>query len=190
MTVRTTARPLPGVKMMLCTTATGRSASKSGRAEGRGGPRVLVTRCRQRQPVAIRIAPRTAHAPHRRGRVEPVSARQDLAASSSDMKDDRVYLRHIRDAIARIDSYTSRGHEVFLAETMIQDAVIRNLEVIGEAVKNLSDSLRMRHPEVPWTRIANARRPDPPVLRCLGRNGVGSRSESSPGAQTSRGYPP
>ena len=73
------------------------------------------------------------------------------------MKDDRVYLRHIRDAIARIDSYVARGRDAFLAETMVQDAVIRNLEVIGEAVKNLSDSLRAQHQEVPWTRIAGMR---------------------------------
>ena len=43
------------------------------------------------------------------------------------MRDDRVRLRHIRDAIARIESYVADGKEVFLAETMIQDAVIRNL---------------------------------------------------------------
>jgi uncharacterized protein with HEPN domain len=73
------------------------------------------------------------------------------------MKDDRVYLRHIRDAIARIESYVIGEREAFLAQTMIQDAVIRNLEVIGEAVKNLSDSLRAQHPEVPWTRIAGMR---------------------------------
>jgi uncharacterized protein with HEPN domain len=73
------------------------------------------------------------------------------------MKDDRAYLRHIRDAIARIESYVPRGREAFLAETMIQGAVIRNLEVIGEAVKNLSDSLRAQHPEIPWTRIAGMR---------------------------------
>lgn len=73
------------------------------------------------------------------------------------MKDDRVFLRHIRDAIARIESYVSGGREAFLAQTIIQDAVIRNLEVIGEAVKNLSDGLRVRHPEGPRTRIAGMR---------------------------------
>ncbi len=73
------------------------------------------------------------------------------------MKDDRVYLRHIRDAIARIGSYVTGGREAFLADTMIQDAVIRNLEVIGEAVKNLSSGLRDRHPDIPWTRIAGMR---------------------------------
>jgi uncharacterized protein with HEPN domain len=73
------------------------------------------------------------------------------------MKDDRVYLHHIQDAIARIESYVARGRDAFLAETIIQDAVIRNLEVIGEAVKNLSEDLRAKHPNVPWTRIAGMR---------------------------------
>jgi uncharacterized protein with HEPN domain len=41
--------------------------------------------------------------------------------------------------------------------TKTQDAVVRNLEIIGEAVKNLSADLRARHPEVPWTRIAGMR---------------------------------
>ncbi len=73
------------------------------------------------------------------------------------MKDDRVYLNHIRDAVIRIESYTSKGKEVFFRESMVQDAVIRNLEVIGEAVKNLSADLRARHPEIPWARIAGMR---------------------------------
>ena len=73
------------------------------------------------------------------------------------MKDDRVYLNHILDAITRIESYTSKGKEVFFRESMVQDAVIRNLEIIGEAVKNLSADLRARHPEIPWARIAGMR---------------------------------
>jgi len=73
------------------------------------------------------------------------------------MKDDRVYLRRIRDAITRIESYVGGGREAFLAYSMIQDAVIRNLEVIGEAVKNLSSDLRAQHPDIPWTRIAGMR---------------------------------
>jgi uncharacterized protein with HEPN domain len=54
------------------------------------------------------------------------------------VKEDRVYLSHIRDAIERIESYTSGGRDGFLTNDMAQDAVIRNLEVIGEAVKGLS----------------------------------------------------
>lgn len=73
------------------------------------------------------------------------------------MKDDRVYLNHIRDAIARIESYTSGGRAAFLEQTIVQDAVVRNLEIIGEAVKNLSEPLRASCPEVPRGQIAGMR---------------------------------
>ena len=56
------------------------------------------------------------------------------------MKDERVYLGHIRDAINDIKSYAAVGEAVFLTDRMRQDAVIRKLEIIGEAVKRLSDS--------------------------------------------------
>ena len=73
------------------------------------------------------------------------------------MKDDRVYLQHIRDAIGRILSYTTSGREAFLATPQAQDAVIRNLEIIGEAVKHLSPELRQQHPDIPWKQIAGMR---------------------------------
>ena len=50
------------------------------------------------------------------------------------MKDVSVYLKHIQDAIARIESYTGQGRKAFFDNTMVQDAVIRNLEVIGKKV--------------------------------------------------------
>ena len=67
------------------------------------------------------------------------------------MKDDRVFLAHVRDAITKIQSYTQGGLDAFLADAKTQNAVIRNLEIIGEAVKNLSADLRGQHPEMPWT---------------------------------------
>ncbi|MDZ4656940.1 MAG: DUF86 domain-containing protein [Bythopirellula sp.] len=73
------------------------------------------------------------------------------------MKEDRIYLAHIRDAIERIDCFTSGGRDHFLGEPMVQDAVIRNLEVIGEAVKGLSMDLRTANPDLPWQRIAGMR---------------------------------
>ena len=73
------------------------------------------------------------------------------------MKDDRVYLHHLEDCIERITEYTRGGLDPFLADTMTQDAVLRNLEVIGEAVKNLSPNLTAAHPEIPWKRIAGLR---------------------------------
>jgi len=73
------------------------------------------------------------------------------------MKDNLIYLQHIRDAIERIFEYTAEGEEMFFADTKTQDAVVRNLEIIGEAVKNISDDLRNTHPEIPWKRIAGMR---------------------------------
>ena len=51
----------------------------------------------------------------------------------------------------------SAGRDAFMAERMRQDAVIRKLEVIGEAVKQLSDETRQRRPEIPWKQIAALR---------------------------------
>jgi uncharacterized protein with HEPN domain len=73
------------------------------------------------------------------------------------VKEDRVYLAHIRDAIHRVEAFTSGGRDQFLTEPIIQDAVIRNLEVIGEAVKGLSEDLRSANPDIPWKQIAGMR---------------------------------
>ena len=73
------------------------------------------------------------------------------------MKDDRVYLLHVRDAIEAIVVYTSAGRQAFQVDRKTQDAVIRNLEIIGEAVKRLSDAIKDAHPEVPWRQIAGMR---------------------------------
>lgn len=73
------------------------------------------------------------------------------------MNRDHVYLRHILGAIGRIESYVSVGRDVFMATSHWQDAVIRQLEIIGEATKRLSEDLRSGHGEVPWRRIAGLR---------------------------------
>ena len=73
------------------------------------------------------------------------------------MKDERVYLGHIRDAVNDIEQYTSVGRDAFVAERMRHDAVIRKLEIIGEAVKQLSDATKDRRPEIPWKQIAGMR---------------------------------
>jgi uncharacterized protein with HEPN domain len=59
-----------------------------------------------------------------------------MLAESPAVKDERVYLGHIRDAINDIEKYTSLGRDAFMAERMRQDAVIRKLEIIGETVSN------------------------------------------------------
>ena len=73
------------------------------------------------------------------------------------MSRDSVYLRHIFDAIAKIERYTAVGQERFFVESRWQDAVIRQFEIIGEATKRLSVDCRDRYPEVPWRRMAGLR---------------------------------
>jgi uncharacterized protein with HEPN domain len=70
---------------------------------------------------------------------------------------DTLYLRHILDAIEKIERYVGVGHDEFMAASHWQDAVIRQLEIIGEAVKQLSHEVTERRPEVPWRRIAGMR---------------------------------
>ena len=73
------------------------------------------------------------------------------------MKDDRLYLEHIRDAIAKVHAYTAGGRDEFMRNSLIQDGVIRNFEIIGEASKQLSDGVKAQHPEIPWSDIARFR---------------------------------
>jgi uncharacterized protein with HEPN domain len=74
------------------------------------------------------------------------------------MKDDTVYLKHISDAITQIESYThQKPFEEFIGNRMLQDAVVRQLEIIGEAGKNLSDDFRRLHPTIPWSEIVGMR---------------------------------
>lgn len=73
------------------------------------------------------------------------------------VKGDRLYLEHVRERIERIEEYTRDGAEAFRASTMVQDAVIRSFEVMGEAAKRISAGLRQAHPEVPWRDVAGFR---------------------------------
>ena len=73
------------------------------------------------------------------------------------MKDDTVYLDHILDAMDRIQRYTADGRDAFMADSMIQDAVVWNLEIIGEATKGITTDLRKQHPEIPWKQAAGLR---------------------------------
>jgi uncharacterized protein with HEPN domain len=77
--------------------------------------------------------------------------------TSSLCEDDRIYLNHILEAIRDVQEYSSTGRDAFMGDKMRQDAVIRKLEIIGEAVKNLSDTSKQRRAEIPWRRIAGMR---------------------------------
>ncbi len=73
-------------------------------------------------------------------------------------KDDSIYLKHILDAISRIEEYIQAiKYEDFMDNHLIQDGVIRQIEIIGEATKRLSKEIKKRHPEIPWKDIAGMR---------------------------------
>ena len=66
-------------------------------------------------------------------------------------------LEHILEAAERIADYAAAGEEAYLAEPMRQDAIVRNLEIIGEAAGRVSRDLRDEHPEVPWADVIGHR---------------------------------
>jgi uncharacterized protein with HEPN domain len=70
---------------------------------------------------------------------------------------DRLYFVHIAECVERIESYTAEGKEPFLGDTKTQDAVLRNLEVIAEATKRMSDEAKAAHPEIEWRGIVAMR---------------------------------
>ena len=73
------------------------------------------------------------------------------------MKDDNLYFIHIMERLERIESFIQGGREEFLRSRLVQDAVIRNFEVIGEAAKRVSKRSRDKYKTVPWKRIAGFR---------------------------------
>ncbi len=73
-------------------------------------------------------------------------------------KEDLVYVQHIRDAILKVEKYTrSCDYDDFKVNDLIQDGVIRQIEIIGEATKRLSPEFRGKYPILPWKDIAGMR---------------------------------
>ena len=74
------------------------------------------------------------------------------------MRNDRAYLIHIREAIESIEEYLENvTYDKFTSNKMIIDAVVRELEIAGEASNNLSDEFREKHPEILWRKMKNMR---------------------------------
>lgn len=73
------------------------------------------------------------------------------------MKDDRVYLNRIIASLDRIEEEAAKGELAFRNNPTLQDAVLMNLAVIGEAVKAVSEATRARAEEIPWREIARLR---------------------------------
>ena len=73
-------------------------------------------------------------------------------------KNDSVYLNHILNSIERIEEYTEgMEKEDFISSNLVQDGTIRQIEIIGEATKNLSKDFREKYSQVPWSDIAGMR---------------------------------
>lgn len=71
---------------------------------------------------------------------------------------DKIRLQHALDAIETIEGYISDADfQVFSENLMMQDACIRQLQVIGESCRNVSPELREKYPEVPWSQIVGLR---------------------------------
>jgi uncharacterized protein with HEPN domain len=73
-------------------------------------------------------------------------------------KDNLVYINHIISGIKKISSYTKGlDEDSFNGNSLVQDAVIRQFEIIGEATKRVSKEFREKHPKIPWLDMAGMR---------------------------------
>jgi uncharacterized protein with HEPN domain len=74
------------------------------------------------------------------------------------MKENQVYIEHILQAVEKILEYSKdMSKNDFSNNEMVQDAVIRNIEIIGEATKKISDYFKASYPSIPWKLMAGMR---------------------------------
>lgn len=70
----------------------------------------------------------------------------------------RLYLQDIWESVLAIEEYTKNlSEDGFYSNRQVQDAIVRRLEIIGEAVKNIDEDFREKHPQIPWKKIAGMR---------------------------------
>lgn len=66
------------------------------------------------------------------------------------MRDDREWLLDILEAIERIEKYSSRGKRAFEEDELIQSWIVHHLQIIGEALRSISEDFRRKHDDIPW----------------------------------------
>jgi hypothetical protein len=101
------------------------------------------------------------------------------------VKSDTPYLGHIADSIAAIESYVAGGRNAFFSERIVQDAVIRNFEVIGEAANRLSPALKSAS-HAPWSKNSIPQSPNPRLLEHRPPVGLGRHRKRFARAEVSR----
>jgi uncharacterized protein with HEPN domain len=73
-------------------------------------------------------------------------------------KDPRVFIEHILECIELIEGYVENvTKDAFLNSVQLQDAVMRRIEIVGEAAKNIPQEIKDRYPGIPWKRMAGMR---------------------------------
>lgn len=73
-------------------------------------------------------------------------------------KDPQIFLRHIRDSVELIENYSKNlTKSKFLKNATKQDALVRRIEIIGEATKNIPATFKNKYPKTPWKKIAGMR---------------------------------
>ena len=75
----------------------------------------------------------------------------------SDWKSDRILLAHIGECVARIREYTGNERATFFGSQLVQDAVLRNLQMLAESTQRLSAPLKATEQNIPWREIAGFR---------------------------------
>jgi uncharacterized protein with HEPN domain len=75
------------------------------------------------------------------------------------LKEPVVYLEYIHDALQKVKEYTDNlDLEMFLANSLVQDAVIRNFELVGVASKNIDDVFKKKYENIEWNKLNGMRR--------------------------------
>ena len=74
------------------------------------------------------------------------------------MEKDKAYLRHILDAISNLEGFLkNKDYPAFIKDKLLQDGVVREIEIIGEASKRISTKFKSSVKEIPWEDIAGMR---------------------------------
>ena len=73
------------------------------------------------------------------------------------MNQDLDRLQDILDAIDKIERYSSKGRELFDSDELVQTWMIHHIQIIGEAARRISDELKVRHANIPWSQVIGMR---------------------------------